>query len=92
MHPKYPNIFKPIKIGPIEIANRFYQSPHVNPLTNFDGGPTDDYIAYVIQRVKGGCGLVLQSFCSLDRSRYVLPSPHNKAALSQFATFHQVSI
>ena len=30
---KYPHVFSPIKIGPVEVRNRFYFSPHGTPLT-----------------------------------------------------------
>ena len=28
MHPKYPHVFSPMKLGPVEIENRFYFAPH----------------------------------------------------------------
>ena len=33
MHAKYPNVFNPIKLGPVEIPNRFFFSPHGVHLT-----------------------------------------------------------
>lgn len=32
MHPKYPIMFSPIKLGPIELPNRFYMSLHAVPI------------------------------------------------------------
>jgi 2,4-dienoyl-CoA reductase-like NADH-dependent reductase (Old Yellow Enzyme family) len=76
MHAKYPRVFSPIKLGPIEIPNRFYSSPHICPLTTHTGGPSEDFIAYYMARVRGGCGLVVLSMAAHDRSRYVGPSPY----------------
>src|SRR4051794_18620591 len=90
MHSKYPNVFKPIKIGPVEIKNRFYASPHVNPLTVPNGGPSEDYIHYIAARARGGCGLVMVSLAALERSRFVLPSPHLKETIPQFAELARV--
>lgn len=84
MHPRYPHIFSPIKVGPVDIPNRFYSSPHVCPLTTHAGAPSDDYIAYYMARVKGGCGLVILSLAAHDRSRYVGPSPYLKETVPAF--------
>ena len=75
MHPKYPHVFSPIRLGPVSLANRFYQSPHVIPHTD-RGAPTEDFIAYCVARVKGGCGLVMVSMSVPQRGRGVMPTPH----------------
>ena len=74
MHPKYPNIFKPIKLGPIELRNRFYASPQSMPL-NILGKPTDDFIHYNVTRAKGGVGLIFLSMASMQRGRTSLAVP-----------------
>ena len=33
MHSRYPRVFSPIELGPVEIPNRFYFSPHGVALT-----------------------------------------------------------
>lgn len=73
MHPKYPNVFNPIKLGPIEVANRFYSSPHAVPL-NILGKPSVDFISYNVARAKGGCGLLILSMAAHDRLRTVWPN------------------
>ena len=60
MHPKYPNIFSPIKLGPVELENRFYFAPHGVAL-NIDNEPSSDFAYYSAERVIGGCSLVIQS-------------------------------
>lgn len=74
MHPKYPKIFSPIRLGPVEVANRFYLSPHASPLVDARGGPSDEYISYKMERVKGGTGLLIVSMSALERSRFVQPT------------------
>ena len=75
MHPKYPHVFSPIKLGPVEIANRFYVSPHVQPMTSAEGAPTQDVIDYMVERIRGGCGLINLSMTLPHRVNLVQPSP-----------------
>ena len=53
MHPKYPNVFSPIALGPVEIENRFYFSPHGVSLA-IGSEPTNDFPYYSAERVGGG--------------------------------------
>ena len=41
MHPKYPNIFSPIRLGPVEIPTRFFFAPHGSSLSA-GTKPSDD--------------------------------------------------
>ena len=84
MHSKYPHVFSPITLGPIELRNRFYSSPHAVPL-NILGNPTQDYIQYCVARVEGGgCGLIILSMAALHRSKSVWPSPHPRENIPAF--------
>ena len=60
MHPNYPHVFNPIKLGPVEIANRFYFAPHGVGLA-IGNEPNNDFPFYSAARVQGGCGLVINS-------------------------------
>jgi 2,4-dienoyl-CoA reductase-like NADH-dependent reductase (Old Yellow Enzyme family) len=60
MSEKYPRVFSPIRIGPVEVPNRIYLSPHGNPLSA-GGAPSDDFAFYYGERAAGGIGLALQS-------------------------------
>src|SRR5438094_6502354 len=83
-HPAYPNIFKPIRLGPVEIPNRFYFSPHGVPLS-VGSAPGEDFIAYNVERVKdGGCGLVITSMTVHERGRAFQPSPFLKENIPAF--------
>ena len=57
----YPRIFSPIKLGPVEIPNRFYFAPHGVSLS-VGTKPSNDFVAYSVAHVRdGGCGLVVHS-------------------------------
>ena len=48
VHLKYPNVFTPVRLGPVELRNRFYMSPHSVLMT----GPELVPIAGDLQRNK----------------------------------------
>jgi 2,4-dienoyl-CoA reductase-like NADH-dependent reductase (Old Yellow Enzyme family) len=83
VHAKYPRIFSPIRLGPVELANRFYMAPHAVPMT-VGTKPSDDFIHYNVARIKGGCGLVMLSTTLHGRSRIFQPSPHPRENIPAF--------
>jgi dimethylglycine catabolism A len=84
MHLKYPNIFTPIKVGPVQLPNRYYFSPHGLPLT-VGCGPSNDLVAYCTERVQdGGCGLVILSCTVHDRGRTYQPCPYSTHSIGAF--------
>ena len=83
MHPKYPKVFSPIKLGPIELRNRFYSSPHAVPM-NILGKPTDGFVHYNVARAKGGCGLIILSMSAHERLRSVWPNIGAKEHVTAF--------
>jgi dimethylglycine catabolism A len=85
MHPRYPNVFSPVRIGPVELSNRFYFAPHAIPL-NLGSAPSEDFVAYCTERVKdGGCGLVILSCTAHQRGRSFQPSPYLRKNIPAFA-------
>jgi len=89
MHPKYPNVFKPIKVGPVQLPNRYYFSPHGLPLT-VGCSPSSDLVAYCTERVRdGGCGLVILSCTVHDRGRTYQPCPYPTHAIGAFRALAQ---
>ncbi len=65
---KYPELFKPLKIGSLELKNRIVMSPmdtkHQEPYMIWG----DDTIAYYEERAKGGAGLIVTYACpALDK-------------------------
>jgi 2,4-dienoyl-CoA reductase-like NADH-dependent reductase (Old Yellow Enzyme family) len=74
-HTAYPHTFSPIMLGPVEVPNRFYFSPHGIALT-LGNKPTADYVAYNAARAKGGCGLVINSMTVHHRAADFQPSAY----------------
>lgn len=80
---KYPNVFQPIRLGPVEVPNRFYFSPHGIPL-HLGLIPTDDCVAYYVERVAGGCGAAFHSLQAYPAQDH-LASPYTEASIPAFA-------
>ncbi|MBB6445284.1 oxidoreductase [Bacillus benzoevorans] len=60
------NLFTPMKIGALEIPNRFVVPPMVTNYCNSDGTTTERYISYYEARAKGGWGLIITEACAVD--------------------------
>jgi 2,4-dienoyl-CoA reductase-like NADH-dependent reductase (Old Yellow Enzyme family)/thioredoxin reductase len=87
VHPKYPKIFSPIKLGPVEIPTRFFFAPHGSSLSA-GTKPSDDLVAYSVERVQdGGCGLVIVALVAHERGRTRQPSPHPQENIAAFRVF-----
>lgn len=52
-------LFSPIKIGSMEVKNRFVVPPMATSFALPDGSPTDKHVAYWRERAKGGYGLLI---------------------------------
>lgn len=73
--------FEPIKIGKLEISNRFFMAP-MGPTAECDehGAYTERSIEYYVQRAKGGTGLIITGANWVDNSvephaACIFPSP-----------------
>ena len=55
---QFENIFKPIKIGPVELKNRIALAPMNETLSGVNGEVTEQMLAYFAARAKGGTALV----------------------------------
>ncbi len=85
VHPRYPNIFSPIRLGPVEVPTRYFFAPHGSALSA-GTKPLDDLTAYSAERVRGGgCGLVVQALAIHERGRTRQPSPHPAENIAAFA-------
>lgn len=62
----FSNLFKPIKIGVMEVKNRFVVPPLSSMLNQPDGYLTERYIDYFSTRAKGGFGLLITEVCAVD--------------------------
>jgi 2,4-dienoyl-CoA reductase-like NADH-dependent reductase (Old Yellow Enzyme family) len=84
LHPRYPHVFNRIRLGPVELPNRYYFSPHGVPLT-VGYGPSNDLVAYATERVRdGGCGLVILSCTAHERGRHYQPCPYPQGSVGAF--------
>lgn len=69
------NLFQPICIGGMEVANRIAMAPMTVDYGNDDETPSERQIAYYAERAKGGPGLICVEVCSVDPDhRYQLHS------------------
>ena len=64
---RYPHVFTPLRLGPVEVANRIYMSPHGIPLEapvdghEFHHQPAVEHAHYFAERAAGGVGLIFHS-------------------------------
>jgi 2,4-dienoyl-CoA reductase-like NADH-dependent reductase (Old Yellow Enzyme family) len=92
-HAAYPRIFSPIRLGPVEVPNRFYFSPNASALS-VGTKPSRDLAYYLRARVQGGgCGLVIPSMTAHTRGRSLQSSPFPRENIPSFRamadTVHQ---
>lgn len=77
MKEKYYNLFEPIKIGNLEIKNRFVMAP-IGPggLCDPDGTYNERGVEYYVERAKGGTGLIMTGVTMVenDIEKCALPS------------------
>src|SRR6185436_9689373 len=52
-------LFTPIRVGGVDLRNRFVFQPHYTALSTFDGMPTDRLAAYYEERARGGAALIV---------------------------------
>ena len=57
-HENYPHIFRPLKVGNVEVRNRIFVPAHT---TNYgeDNLPSQRHLAYHRARAAGGAGLII---------------------------------
>ena len=80
----YPLVSSPIKIGPVEIRNRWYFSPHGLPY-NVGYYPSDVFAAYYAARAAGGCGLLIQATSTMPRrGRGSITTPYLEETLTSY--------
>ena len=60
-------LFTPARIGPVEIKNRIVMPPMTTRTADDEGFITDDSIAYYLERVHGGTGLITVEMASPEK-------------------------
>jgi len=71
--PRYDVLFEPVRIGPVQAPNRFYQVPHCNGM-----GFLRPRMVAEMRGIKaeGGWGVVCTEYCSIHPSSDDLPQPY----------------
>ena len=61
-------LFTPACIGPVEIKNRIVMPPMTTRTADDEGFVTDDCVAYYLERVRGGTGLITVEMASPEKA------------------------
>jgi 2,4-dienoyl-CoA reductase-like NADH-dependent reductase (Old Yellow Enzyme family)/thioredoxin reductase len=64
--PRYPNLFRPGRIGTLEVPNRIVMAPMATNFASETGGLTDTLIDFYERRAMGGIGLIIAEHCCVD--------------------------
>ena len=68
----YPNLFSPIEVGGLELANRVVLAPVDVGLHGPEGEVTDRYIDFIVERARGDTGLLITEFTSVTPEQRVI--------------------
>ncbi|MEE9151276.1 MAG: NADH:flavin oxidoreductase, partial [Thermoplasmata archaeon] len=79
---KYPHLFKPIKIGSLEIPNRIKYAATEDNLNDHEGYVTDADVAYIRERAKG----VVGGICTIQ-GVYMDPKGEGQGYVGQAAAY-----
>ena len=71
--PRYDILFEPVRIGPVQAKNRFYQVPHCNGMGNLRPRMLAEMRGI---KAEGGWGVVNTEYCSIHPSTDDLPHPY----------------
>ena len=63
---KYEKLFQPGKIGSLELRNRVVMTAMGALMGDWNGCTTPEQIRFYEDRAKGGCGLIIPEFTSVD--------------------------
>lgn len=63
---KYPTLFTPYKLGPVQLRNRLFQSVGQIALSETERGFTKRYIDYYAERAKNGVGLFITGHVKME--------------------------
>ncbi len=58
MAARFPNLFSPLSVGPVQLKNRIFSTGHMTVMLE-NGVPSDAMVAYHKARAKGGAGLII---------------------------------
>ncbi len=67
-------LFTPIKIGSLEIKNRFMMAPMENGHADFGGGINESIIAFLVERAKNDVGIIMSGSIAVTPEGRGLPT------------------
>ena len=70
---RFPNLFTPISIGRLQLANRFVMAPMTTNFAAADGSVTPELCEYLGLRGRGGFGLIVTENIGVHPSGRVMP-------------------
>ncbi|MFH1646261.1 MAG: hypothetical protein ABID71_01025, partial [Chloroflexota bacterium] len=70
----FPNLFSPIKVGPVTIPNRIVVPGHYPAMRDPDTLPGDRLIGYWESKAKGGVGLICTGVWGVHPTTQMVPS------------------
>lgn len=65
---KFEKLLSPIRIGTMEVKNRFVMPPMGSSLAAPDGTLNERYVQYMAERARGGFGLVMMEVTAIDKN------------------------
>ncbi len=68
---QFPNLFSPVRIGPVEVPNRIVSTGHHTYLAHQH--PNEELIAYHEARAKGGAGLIVSEIIAVHSTAMFSP-------------------
>ena len=66
MEKMFPNLFKPGKIGTLELKNRIAKAPQSSGMNNKDGTVSERAIRYYRDQAAGGAGMIIVEYAYVD--------------------------
>jgi 2,4-dienoyl-CoA reductase-like NADH-dependent reductase (Old Yellow Enzyme family)/thioredoxin reductase len=86
----FSQLFKPFRLGTLEIKNRIVMPAMVTLLANENGGVTERMIDYYRERARGGVGLIIVESAYVkeedrDRGRLGIENPQLQVGLSELS-------
>jgi 2,4-dienoyl-CoA reductase-like NADH-dependent reductase (Old Yellow Enzyme family)/thioredoxin reductase len=90
LHPRFPNVFSPVQIGPVTVPNRIFMCPHGIPLeVRSQGGdvasePALNRVHYFGERAAGGVGLIIHSTQVLSSQSNFGESPNQESSIPAY--------
>ncbi len=91
MNPYYPHLFQPLMIKRTTLKNRIISAPNMMSHMTYSGRPDSSFIAYFVEKARGGAAVVTLGDSPVDREhgatnpRSFAITPENQPVLAEIA-------